>query len=51
MKETGVQVNDLHEAVAADADRLLAHDGTHLTPAGYELLAEVVTGVIEREVR
>jgi lysophospholipase L1-like esterase len=50
MEDAGVLVNDLHEVVVAGGpERLLSTDGTHLTPAGNETVAEVVAGVIARQ--
>ena len=49
MRAAGVAVDDLHWIVAqAGADQVLAADGTHYTPAGYERLAEAVADCMLR---
>ena len=49
MKRAGVPVNDLHKLVEdGGKEKLIGPDGTHYTPAGYELLAAAVTNSIIR---
>jgi lysophospholipase L1-like esterase len=49
MKEAGVPVNDLHKLVEEGGrEKLFLRDGTHYTPAGYEMMADVVTASILR---
>jgi dienelactone hydrolase/lysophospholipase L1-like esterase len=50
MREEGVPVNDLHWVVEQfGPDKLLAADGTHFTPAGYQCLAEAMADSILRQ--
>jgi lysophospholipase L1-like esterase/dienelactone hydrolase len=50
MKGAGVPVDDLHGLVQQDGpEKLLAEDGTHYTPAGYERLAEAVADCVLRQ--
>lgn len=49
MKRAGVPVNDLHKLVEdGGKEKLIGPDGTHYTPAGYEMLAAAVTNSILR---
>jgi dienelactone hydrolase/lysophospholipase L1-like esterase len=49
MRAAGVATDDLHWIVEqAGADQVLAADGTHYTPAGYERLAEAVADCVLR---
>jgi len=49
MKEAGVPVNDLHKLVdEGGREKLFLGDGTHYTPAGYEMMADIVTASILR---
>src|SRR5262249_29415565 len=49
MAAAGVPVHDLHAIVTrGGAEALLGADGTHYTPAGYELLAAAVTDSVTR---
>jgi acyl-CoA thioesterase-1 len=46
-KAEGLRVNDLHQVVLDhDYTRCLADDGIHMTPFGYDVLAEAVAAVI-----
>jgi lysophospholipase L1-like esterase/dienelactone hydrolase len=50
MQDAGVPINDLHWVIElAGADQVLGTDGTHYTPAGYELLADAVADSILRQ--
>jgi lysophospholipase L1-like esterase len=50
MKEAAVPVHDLHWVVEQGGpEKLLAADGTHCTPAGYERLAEAVADCVLRQ--
>jgi lysophospholipase L1-like esterase len=52
MKRAGVPVEDLHKVIEdGGREKLMAGDGTHYTPQGYELLATVVTESILRALR
>jgi lysophospholipase L1-like esterase len=52
MRQAGVPVDDLHKLVEEGGkDKLICPDGTHYTPAGYELLADAVTSSILRSLR
>jgi lysophospholipase L1-like esterase len=52
MNQAGVPVNDLHKVVEGGGkERLMAGDGTHYTPQGYEMLTTVVTESILRVLR
>jgi len=52
MKRAGVPVNDLHKAVEDGGKaKIMAGDGTHYTPQGYEMLAAIVTDSIVRALR
>jgi lysophospholipase L1-like esterase len=52
MKQARVPVDDLHKLVEdGGKEKLIGPDGTHYTPAGYELLAEAVTNSILRSLR
>jgi len=47
MKQAGVPIDDLHKRVEdGGKEKLIGPDGTHYTPAGYEMLAEAVTNSI-----
>jgi len=47
MKQAGVPIDDLHKRVEEGGkEKLIGPDGTHYTPAGYEMLAEAVTNSI-----
>jgi lysophospholipase L1-like esterase len=49
MKEARVPVNDLHKLVEEGGrEKLFLGDGTHYTPAGYEMMADIVTASILR---
>jgi lysophospholipase L1-like esterase len=49
MKAVGVPVDDLHALVEnAGKDKIMLGDGTHYTPAGYEMLARAVTDSVLR---
>jgi lysophospholipase L1-like esterase len=49
MKQAGVPIDDLHKLVEdGGKEKLIGPDGTHYTPAGYEMLAEAVTVSIRR---
>jgi lysophospholipase L1-like esterase len=49
MKQAGVPINDLHKLVEdGGKEKLMLGDGTHYTPAGYEMLAAAVTDSILR---
>jgi lysophospholipase L1-like esterase len=49
MTAAGVPVHDLHTLIErGGVEKLLAADGTHYTPAGYELLAAAVADCISR---
>jgi lysophospholipase L1-like esterase/dienelactone hydrolase len=50
MKAEGITVHDLHGLVMQHGmETMLGNDGTHYTPAGYEVLAEAVADVIQRQ--
>ena len=52
MLEAGVPVHDLHWLVQRHGGpKLQLPDGTHYTPAGYEVLAEAVADSITRQLR
>jgi lysophospholipase L1-like esterase len=47
MKQAAVPVDDLHKRVEdSGKEKLIGPDGTHYTPAGYEMLAEAVANSI-----
>jgi lysophospholipase L1-like esterase len=49
MKRAGVPINDLHKLIEdGGKEKLIGPDGTHYTPAGYEMLAAAVTDSILR---
>jgi lysophospholipase L1-like esterase len=49
MKQAGVPINDLHKLVEdGGKEKLIGPDGTHYTPAGYDILAAAVTNSILR---
>jgi lysophospholipase L1-like esterase len=49
MKQAGTPINDLHKVVESGGkEKLISGDGTHYTPAGYEILAAAVTDSILR---
>lgn len=49
MKQVGVPVNDLHRLIdGGGKEKLMLADGTHYTPAGYDLLAAAVADSILR---
>jgi lysophospholipase L1-like esterase len=49
MKQAGVPINDLHKLIEdGGKEKLIGPDGTHYTPAGYEMLAAAVTNSILR---
>lgn len=46
-KEAGLHINDLHKVVMDnDYTKCLSEDGVHMTPFGYELLAQAVADAI-----
>ncbi len=50
MRELGVPVHDLHWVIEQGGPtKLMLKDGTHYTPAGYQLLAEAVADSIMRQ--
>ena len=52
MKQAGVPINDLHKLIEdGGKEKLIGPDGTHYTPAGYEMLAAAVTNSILRSLR
>ena len=52
MKRAGVPVNDLHKAVEDGGKaKIMAADGTHYTPQGYEMLAAIVADSIIRALK
>jgi len=52
MKRARVPVNDLHKVIDdGGREKLMGPDGTHYTPAGYELLANAVTNSILSSLR
>ena len=52
MKRAGVTVNDLHNVVEKGGkEKLMAGDGTHYTPRGYDVLADAVTEHIVQALR
>jgi len=52
MKRAGVPVNDLHKAVEdGGTAKIMAADGTHYTPQGYEMLAAIVADSIIRALK
>ncbi|MCC2668082.1 MAG: hypothetical protein K0Q72_553 [Armatimonadetes bacterium] len=52
MRETGVTIHDLHWLVQhRGGPKLQMADGTHYTPAGYEVLAEAVADSITRQLK
>jgi lysophospholipase L1-like esterase len=52
MKQAGVPINDLHKLVEdGGKEKLIGGDGTHYTPAGYEMLAAAVTDSILRSLK
>ena len=46
LKGRGVRINDLNAAIAANPDAYICPDGAHMTPEGYEVLAQLVAGMI-----
>jgi lysophospholipase L1-like esterase len=49
MSRAGVPINDLHKLIEdGGKENLMNEDGTHYTPAGYQLLAAAVTDSIVR---
>jgi lysophospholipase L1-like esterase len=49
MNQAGIPVNDLHTLIEdGGKEKLMADDGTHYTPAGYEMLAAAVTDYVLR---
>lgn len=49
MTQAGVPIDDLHKLVEdGGKEQLIGPDGTHYTPAGYEMLAAAVTDSILR---
>jgi lysophospholipase L1-like esterase len=49
MNQAGIPVNDLHKLIEdGGKEKLMVDDGTHYTPAGYEMLAAAVTDYILR---
>jgi lysophospholipase L1-like esterase len=49
MRQAGVAIDDLHKVVVdGGRERLFGPDGTHYTPAGYEILASAVVDSILR---
>jgi lysophospholipase L1-like esterase len=52
MKQARVPVNDLHKLIEdGGKEKLMGPDGTHYTPAGYEMLAAAVTNSILSSLR
>ena len=47
MEGLGIEVNDFFTPIGADPDRYIGEDGCHLTPEGYELLAQLTVAKIE----
>lgn len=51
MRELGVPVDDLHWVIErAGRESQLGVDGTHYTPAGYNLLADAVADCLDRQI-
>jgi lysophospholipase L1-like esterase len=52
MQQASVPVNDLHKLVEdGGKEKLIGPDGTHYTPAGYDMLAAAVTESILRTLK
>ena len=48
LRHYGVWINDLHSLIAADPERLVCEDGTHLSPEGIELVSQQVADTIRK---
>jgi len=46
MEDLGIEINDFHTAISADPDKYIGEDGCHLTPEGYDLLAQLTVAKI-----
>lgn len=47
MDKLGIEVNDFYTPIMEDTDRYISKDGDHLTPEGYELLAQLTVKKIK----
>ena len=49
LQELGIEINDLHSAVAQDVHRYIGEDQIHLSAEGVDLCAKMVVNAIKGE--